>query len=249
MSVPAVAVENLVMQFGGVRAVDDVSLVVAEGERRVLLGPNGAGKTTLFNMIGGQLRPTRGSIRLFGRDATALSPHQRAHNGLARTFQITSLFAQMTVAENIHLAVQALSSSRYGMVRAAGDYRRIRERVGEILSEWRFAADRGAVVADLSYGEQRKLELAMAVANRPRLLLLDEPTSGLSATETESVVALIRGLPSDVTVIVVEHDMDVAFAVADRFTILNNGSLVMTGLAEEVRGNDEIQRIYFGEEG
>ncbi len=247
MSAQAVDVDNVVMQFGGLRAVDGVSLRVGVGERRVLLGPNGAGKTTLFNMIGGQLQPTSGAVRLFGRDVSKQNPYRRAHDGLARTFQITSLFPDMTVGENVHLAVRALSTSRFGMIRPAGAYPRIAERVADILAEWRFPAGADTRVSNLSYGEQRKLELAMAVANRPRILLLDEPTSGLSATETESVVGLIKGLPEDVTVIVVEHDMDVAFAVADLFTILHNGRLVTTGTAAEVQANEDIQRIYFGE--
>ncbi|MVA99002.1 ATP-binding cassette domain-containing protein [Nitratireductor sp. CAU 1489] len=247
MSAQAVDVDNVVMQFGGLRAVDGVSLRVGVGERRVLLGPNGAGKTTLFNMIGGQLQPTSGAVRLFGQDVSRQNPYRRAHDGLARTFQITSLFPDMTVGENLHLAVRALSASRFGMIRPASQYPRIAERVADVLAEWRFPAGADTLVSNLSYGDQRKLELAMAVANRPRILLLDEPTSGLSATETESVVGLIKGLPEDVTVIVVEHDMDVAFAVADLFTILHNGRLVTTGTAAEVQANEDIQRIYFGE--
>jgi branched-chain amino acid transport system ATP-binding protein len=247
LSQSAVTVDNVVMQFGGLRAVDGVSLDIPVGERHVLLGPNGAGKTTLFSMIGGQRRPTSGRVRLFGKDVTGLAPYQRAHDGLGRTFQITSLFHDMSVRENIHLAVRALSDTRFAMIRDALAYPELNERIRDILADWRFTAGEETIVGDLSYGDQRKLELAMAVANRPRLLLLDEPTSGLSATETENVVALIKGLPSDVTVVVVEHDMDVAFEVADRFTILHNGRLVMTGTAAEVRGNEEIQRIYFGE--
>lgn len=247
MSALAVAIDNVVMQFGGLRAVDGVSLEIPVGERHVLLGPNGAGKTTLFNMISGKLRPTSGRVSLFGQDVTNLAPHRRAHGGLSRTFQITSLFYDMTVEENVHLAVRALSGTRFGMIRDAYAYPAIQERVHQILRDWRFEAHKADRVGDLSYGDQRKLELAMAVANRPRILLLDEPTSGLSASETDNVVALIKELPADVTVLVVEHDMDVAFEVADRFTILHNGRLVMSGTAAEVQGNDEIQRIYFGE--
>ena len=247
MKQPAVRLEGMGMSFGGLRAVSDISIDIAVGERRVLLGPNGAGKTTLFNMIGGQLRPTSGKVRLFGEDVTALPPHRRAHKGLARTFQITSLFQDASVEENIHLAVRALSPSRYGMVGGASTRGPIWERVSTLLADWRFTPNRHTRVSDLSYGDQRKLELAMAVAGEPRVLLLDEPTSGLSAMETESVVTLIKELPADVTVIVVEHDMDVAFEVADRFTILQNGQMVLTGTAEEVRNNAEIRRIYFGE--
>lgn len=243
----AVQLEGIGISFGGLRAVSDFSIDIAVGERRVLLGPNGAGKSTVFNMIGGQLTPMNGTVRLFGEDVTALPPHRRAHKGLARTFQITSLFQDASVEENVHLAVRALSPTRYGMMRSAGAAGPIWERVRALLDDWRFTSDRRTRVCDLSYGDQRKLELAMAVAGEPRVLLLDEPTSGLSAMETENVVTLIKELPADVTVIVVEHDMDVAFEVADRFTILQNGQMILTGTAEEVRNNAEIRRIYFGE--
>ena len=247
MSAPAIVVENVVKQFGGLKAVNDVSLSIPVGERHVLLGPNGAGKTTLFNMIGGQQRPTSGRIQLLGRDVTRMSAHRRTHLGLGRTFQITSLFQDITVEENLQLAVMALSRSRFNMVRSVGAIAELRQRVDDLLSDWRFDADRNAPVRDLSYGDQRKLELAMAVANQPKVLLLDEPTSGLSASETESVVELIRGLPDSVTVLLVEHDMDVAFEVAERFTILHNGSLILSGTRDEVRNSKHIQEIYFGE--
>ncbi len=247
MTPAAVSIDGVVMQFGGLRAIDGVTLEIPIGQRRVLLGPNGAGKTTLFSTIGGQLRPTSGTIRLFGRDVTNDAPHRRAHQGLSRTFQITSLFQQASVAENVHLAVRAHSASRFQALKSAASYSEIWERVSTILADWRFLPNSNTLVRDLSYGDQRKLELAMAVANQPRILLLDEPTSGLSATETENVVKLIKGLAADVTVIIVEHDMDVAFEVADQFTILHNGRIVISGSAEEVKNNAEIQKIYFGE--
>jgi branched-chain amino acid transport system ATP-binding protein len=243
----ALRIEELAIAFGGVRAVDGVTLDIAAGERRVLLGPNGAGKTTLFNLIGGQLRPTHGRISLFGRDVTRLPPDRRAGAGLARTFQITNLFPHLTVEENIHLAVQGLSRHRLGMIRAAEGYRDTVERVETLLGDWRFASNRGALVRELSYGEQRKLEIAMALAHQPRLLLLDEPTAGLSAAETQNVVSVIGGLSRDITIVVVEHDMDVAFEIGDRFTILSNGRILAEGTAAEVRANAEIQAIYFGE--
>jgi branched-chain amino acid transport system ATP-binding protein len=240
-------VEDAVMNFGGVHAVDGVTLELAAGERRAMLGPNGAGKTTLFNLIGGQFRPTRGRIVLFREDVTHLAPFRRAHAGLARTFQITTLFLSLTVAENIHLAVQAFSPSRYALFRAAGAVKETVERVASLLSEWRFAGTQSAKVRDLSYGEQRKLEIAMALAHQPRLLLLDEPTAGLSTAETENVVALIRGLSRDVTVLVIEHDMDVAFEIGERFTILHQGRIIADGSAQVIRANAEVQSIYFGE--
>jgi len=247
MSSHAIQVENIVKQFGGLRAVDDVSLSVPVGERHVLLGPNGAGKTTLFSMIGGQQKPTSGRVTLLGRDATRLNAHQRTHLGLGRTFQITSLFQDITVEENLQLAVMAVSRSRFNMLRSVESFAGMMDRVDELLETWRFGADRRLPVKELSYGDQRKLELAMAVANQPKILLLDEPTSGLSTAETASVVELIRGLPRSVTVLLVEHDMDVAFEVADRFTILHNGKLIMSGTESEVRGSRHIQEIYFGD--
>ncbi|MDH7798888.1 MULTISPECIES: ABC transporter ATP-binding protein [unclassified Beijerinckia] len=248
MTSPALSVSALSIQFGGLRAVDNVTLEIAPGERLVMLGPNGAGKTTLFNMIGGQLTPTSGRIRLFDEDITALSPQQRARRGLARTFQITSLFPEMTVAENVRLAVSALATSGLAAFRDASADGPVHQRVSKILAEWRFSDQSEALVRDLAYGDQRKLEIAMAVAHEPRLLLLDEPTSGLSALETDNVVSLIQGLSRDVAVLVIEHDMDVAFQIADRFAILHNGRLFFSGSAAEVRDNKDIQQIYFGDE-
>ena len=243
----ALSVRHATINFGGVRAVTDITIELAVGERRVLLGPNGAGKTTLFNIIGGQIRPKQGSVSLFGRNVTHLPPFQRAHAGLARTFQITTLFPSLSVADNIYLAVQAGSAARYAMLRDADNVRDTVGRVETILAEWHFAAERSAAVRDLSYGEQRKLELAMALAGRPRLLLLDEPTAGLSTSETQNVVALVCGLGRDVTVLVIEHDMDVAFAIGERFTIMNQGSIVADGTAEDIRANAQVQSIYFGD--
>jgi branched-chain amino acid transport system ATP-binding protein len=243
----ALSVRGVAINFGGVHALKNVTLEVAVGERRVLMGPNGAGKTTLFNVIGGQLQPQRGSMIFFGRDMALLRPFQRAHLGLARTFQITTLLSSLSVEENIYLAVQAVNPVRYAMLRSADGVHDTINRVESLLDEWRFGPARSAIVRDLSYGEQRKLELTMALAQRPRLLLLDEPTAGLSTSETEHVVALVQGLSRDVTVIVVEHDMDVAFRIGESFTIMNEGGVVAEGTAESIRANPEIQSIYFGD--
>jgi branched-chain amino acid transport system ATP-binding protein len=243
----ALSLDQIAINFGGVQAVAGVSLDIAVGERRVLLGPNGAGKTTLFNMIGGQLRPKRGRVILFGRDITLLSPHERAHAGLTRTFQITSLFSSLSVEENIYLAVQGTSPDRYAMLRNADNVTGTTDRVGALLDQWHLTDDRHATVRDLSYGEQRKLEIAMALAHQPRLLLLDEPTAGLSTAETSNVVTLIKTLSREVTVLVIEHDMDVAFDIGERFTIMNHGRVVADGDADAIRNNAEIQSIYFGE--
>jgi branched-chain amino acid transport system ATP-binding protein len=243
----ALCVRDVAISFGGVHALRNVTLEVAVGERRVLMGPNGAGKTTLFNVIGGQLRPQRGSVLFFERDIVSLRPFQRAHLGLARTFQITTLLSDLSVEENIYLAVQAVDPVRYAMLRSAERVHDTINRVESLLEDWRFGPARAAIVRDLSYGEQRKLELTMALAQRPRLLLLDEPTAGLSTGETEHVVSLVQGLSRDVTVIVVEHDMDVAFRIGEFFTIMNEGSIVTEGTAAAIRANPQIQSIYFGD--
>jgi branched-chain amino acid transport system ATP-binding protein len=199
-------------------------------------------------MIGGQLCPTRGRISLFGRDVTGLTPHQRAHAGLSRTFQITSLFSNLTVEENLHLAVQAVLANRYSFWPGAQTAKAVDERTATIMSDWRFTGLRDTIVRDLSYGEQRKLEIAMALSHSPRLLLLDEPTSGLSAHETGSIVSLIKALGREVTILVIEHDMDVAFEIGDRFTIMNQGKVIADGDAASIRTNPEIQSIYFGDD-
>ena len=244
----ALEIQDVAVSFGGVHAVNGVSLELAQGERRVILGPNGAGKTTLFNMIGGQIQPDRGSIRMFGQELIPLTSYNRAHLGLARTFQVTTLFSSLTVEENIRLAIQAFSLSRYQILQPANAFDEIVDRVNASLAEWRFESERSVKVSDLSYGEQRKLEIAMALAHQPRLLLLDEPTAGLSTLETEKVVALIKTLSRDVTLVAIEHDMDVAFEIGERFTIMNQGQVLVEGPADVIRNNPEIQAIYFGED-
>jgi branched-chain amino acid transport system ATP-binding protein len=243
----ALCVENACLRFGGIAAVADVNIELSVGERRVLLGPNGAGKTTLFNIIGGQLRPQQGRTLMFGRDVTHLAPYQRARAGLSRTFQITTLFANLSVEENIYLAVQACSPVRYAILRDGERVGTTVTRVNELLAQWHFAGERSTLVRDLSYGEQRKLELAMALTGNPRLLLLDEPAAGLSGTETENFVGLIQGLSREVTVLVIEHDMDVAFEIGERFTVMDRGRVVVEGSKQEIRGDPQIQAIYFGD--
>jgi branched-chain amino acid transport system ATP-binding protein len=243
----ALELHNIAMNFGGVNAVSGVTVSVGEGERRVMLGPNGAGKSTLFNMIGGQLQPKQGRIALFGRDVTRLNASSRAHAGIARTFQITSLFSRLTVEENVYLAVQGTSPNRYTLLWPASGIAATTRYVEQVLAEWRLGDTRNALVCDLSYGDQRKLEIVMALARQPRLLLLDEPTAGLSTKETENVVTLLKKLSRDVTVLLIEHDMDVAFELGEYFTIMNRGRVIAEGDAAAIRNNSEIQSIYFGE--
>jgi branched-chain amino acid transport system ATP-binding protein len=242
----ALEVKDLSKRFGGVDAVVGVSLAVEAGERRVLIGPNGAGKTTLFHCIAGTQLPSSGTVRLFAGDITGLPPYARARAGLARTFQITNLFAHLTVLENMLLAVAA--TQRLGLIRPMRAYRPLFERAARLLADWGLAEGSSRQVRHLSYGEQRQLELALALAGSSKLLLLDEPTAGLSAAETARVVAMVRSLPRDITVLMIEHDMDVAFELADRITVMHQGRIVAEGNREAIRANPQVAEIYLGVE-
>jgi branched-chain amino acid transport system ATP-binding protein len=244
--VSALAVGRLVRDFGGLRALDEVTLEAAEGERLVILGPNGAGKTTLFNLVTGLLRPTAGHIQLFGRDVTRLAAHRRARLGLGRTFQITTLFPRLTVLDAVLLAVQGADPVRFTLHRPRSAFPRLRERAEALLAEWGLG-DRGAMTTrDLSYGEQRQVELILALAARPRVLLLDEPTAGLAPAETAAVVAMVQRFPRDVTILLIEHDMDVALGLADRVAVLHQGQLLAQGSADEIRRDARVTEIYLG---
>jgi branched-chain amino acid transport system ATP-binding protein len=244
---PLVA-EHVSIQFGGLKAVHDVSFSMQPGERRALIGPNGAGKTTLFNLVAGQLTPSSGRILLFGQDVTRLPPFRRAALGLARTFQITNLFKHLTVAENLNLAVQALQPSKYAMHRPLISYAEVTTRTERLLKQWRLWDRRDELTRNLSYGDQRELEILMALAGQPRLLLLDEPTAGLSAAETRLVEGIVRALPRDITILLIEHDLDIAFELADRVTVLHFGQILVDGLPAEVRGDARVDEIYIGSE-
>lgn len=243
---PALELEELKKAFGGLLAVAGVSLRVERGERLVLIGPNGAGKTTLFNLITGDHRPTAGRVRMFGHDVTRWPPYRRAAHGLARTFQITSLFPRLTVAENVLIAVQGLRRSKYRPFGSPWASDAIRARVDQVLRTAGLGDLAGHVVASLSYGDQRRLEVALALASRPRLLLLDEPMAGLSPADRPAVAALIRALPQEITVIVIEHDIDIAFQLAERVVVLHQGVLVAEGTPEQIRANATVQSIYLG---
>ena len=242
----ALEVRGLYKRFGGVEAVSGVSVSVEPGERRVLIGPNGAGKTTLFHSIAGTHLPSAGTVKLFRRDITRLAPHARARAGLARTFQITNLFPNLTVLENVLLAVAAAANLGPALIKPMTAYRPLYERAERLLVEWGLAERRVRQVRHLSYGEQRQLELALALAAAPKLLLLDEPTAGLSAAETSRVVAMIRNLPRDMTLLMIEHDMDVAFELADRISVLHQGRLVAEGDRHAIKAHPEVADIYLG---
>ena len=242
----ALSLSDVSREFGGLRAVDGVSLEVRPGERRALIGPNGAGKTTLFSIISGEQAPSAGRISLFGRDVTRLAPYRRAALGLARTYQITNLFPKLTVQANCVLAAQALRPVKYHLHRALERYGALFARAREVLEAVGLAAKADAVVRSLSHGEQRQLEIALALAGAPKLLLLDEPTAGLSPAESQMMTALLKRLDPAITLLVIEHDMDVAFALADRITVLHYGRVVADGRADEVRASPLVQEIYLG---
>ncbi len=242
----ALEIQALSKNFGGLRAIHDISLDVEAGERRAIIGPNGAGKTTLFHLISGFLFPSSGSISLFGRDVTRLQAHQRAGLGMARTFQVTNLFQKLTLFDNIELGVQAIHSGRFCFYRPMTSFRQITGQTERLLKEWDLWEKRNLLLKNLSYGEQRQIEVILALATQPKLLLLDEPTAGLSPAETIQVTSIIKNLPREITTILIEHDMDVAFEIADKITVLHFGSILAQGLLEEIKGNPKVTEIYLG---
>jgi branched-chain amino acid transport system ATP-binding protein len=244
--VSALDISRLTHAFGGLRALDDVSLETQPGERLVILGPNGAGKTTLFNAITGLLRPASGRIRLHGEDVMGLAPHARAQRGLGRTFQITTLFPGLTVLDSVLLAVQGRDRARFALLRPQAAFPHLHERALALLAEWDLGDRRDMPTRLLSYGEQRQVELILALAARPRVLLLDEPTAGLSPAETAAVAATIRRFPRDLTLLFIEHDMDVALDLADRVVVLHQGRVLAAGSPEEIRRDPRVAETYLG---
>ena len=242
----AIETKLLSKSFGGLQALLTVSLEIEEGERWAIIGPNGAGKTTLFNLISGFLFPTSGQIYLFGREVTNLPAHQRAALGLARTFQVTNLFKKLTIFENILLGVQAMKRARFCFYRPVKNYREIMPETEKLLKEWNLWEKKDVLVKNLSYGEQRQIEVIMALATRPRLLLLDEPTAGLSPAETALMVPIIKNLSREITTILIEHDMDVAFEIAEKITVLHFGTILAEGPLEQIKRNPKVTEVYLG---
>lgn len=242
----ALALDGVSRHFGGLKAVDGVSLVVQPGERHALIGPNGAGKTTLFNLISGEFPPTSGRVELFGTDVTRLPAYKRAALGIARTFQITKLFPTLTVRENVLVACTALDRRRLVMHRTVASFADLRDAADRLLDSFGLSSLASEVAKNLSYGDQRKLEVALSMAGRPRLLLLDEPMAGLSAGESRSMHDLIEKLDRSIAVLLIEHDMDVAFAFAERVTVLHHGRVMTEGSRDEVSANRTVQEIYLG---
>jgi branched-chain amino acid transport system ATP-binding protein len=239
--------KHISKHFGGVQVLSDISLNVEAGERRVLLGPNGAGKTTLFNVISGLLTPSNGNIILFGKDATALSPHRRAAMGMGRTFQITNLFLNLTIEENLLLSLKAVDDGKRFCLMPLRSDKRLRSRADSLLEQSGLQERRYIAVRNLSYGEQRQVEVMMALAQRPSLLLLDEFTSGLSAAEIITVTRVLKSLPREITLLLIEHDMDVAFELGEFFTVLHMGTVFAEGSLEQIKSNKKVQEIYLGE--
>jgi branched-chain amino acid transport system ATP-binding protein len=246
MMEPALRLDGVSRAFGGLQAVDGVALTVRAGERRALIGPNGAGKTTLFNLISGVMPVSAGRIALFGRDVTGTPPHHRAALGLARTFQITNLFPDLSVQENCLLAVQALSPVRFSMLRPVSAYPALLDRARATLERLELEGLAGAVVRNLSHGEQRQLEIALALAGQPRVLLLDEPTAGLSPAESRLMAGLLRRLDPAITVLMIEHDMDIALELSEMVTVLHYGRVIADGPREQVKADPQVKEIYLG---
>jgi branched-chain amino acid transport system ATP-binding protein len=244
----ALAVDNVTKSFGGVAALTGVSLTIGEGERRVLLGPNGAGKTTLFHTISGNLMPSSGRIAFFGHDITWLRPDRRARMGLARTFQITNLFPRLAVLDSVLLALDGAHGKSIRLFQPMSARRALVDEAHRLLDQWGLADIGSRLVRNLSYGEQRQLELVLALAAKPRVLLLDEPTAGLSPAETNRVVAMVHELPRDMTILMIEHDMDVAFELADRIAVMHQGRLIAEGDEAAIRANRQVSEIYLGTE-
>lgn len=240
----ALSCTGISVRFEGLRALEDVTINLEPGERRAIIGTNGAGKTTLFNVVNGQQKVQGGTVSLFGQDITQLPPHRRAALGLARTFQITNLFPMLTVFESMVIAVQALHKSHFVFYRRINASREVLSRSRELLQHWQLWPVRDELVANLSYGVQRQLEIVLALASNPKLLLLDEPMAGLSASETHLATDIIRSLDRSVTVLLIEHDLAAVFRIADSITAMDRGQIVAEGTPDEIRGQSKLQSIY-----
>jgi branched-chain amino acid transport system ATP-binding protein len=238
--------ERLCRSFGSLVVTSDVSLTVEAGERHVIIGPNGAGKTSLINQIGGQLQPSGGRILLEDTDITGWPPDRICRHGIARTFQRNNLFVNLSVMENLRLAVDARRGNPLNFFSPVGRFRPLVERADELMKRVHLDGGGARAVRSLSYGEQRQLEIGIALGGEPKLLLLDEPTSGMSPAETSRMINLIGSLPRTLAILMIEHDMDVVFSVADRITVLCYGEILATGTPAEIRANSRVREVYLG---
>jgi branched-chain amino acid transport system ATP-binding protein len=241
-------IEDLSKRFGGVVASDAIALAVPQGELHAIIGPNGAGKTTLISQLAGEIAPDAGRIRFAGRDITGLPIFRRSQLGLARSFQITSLFLDFTVLDNVALAVQAHAGHSFRFWRDARSQPELRTPARAALARVGLAARADVIVSKLSHGEHRQLEIAMALATTPRMLLLDEPMAGMGPDESARMVKALRELKRELTILLIEHDMEAVFALADRITVLVYGRIIASGTPEAIRANAEVRQAYLGEQ-
>lgn len=247
MSQAVLEIRDLVKSFGGVKASDKISLTVVPNEIHAIIGPNGAGKTTLVSQLSGSLRPDAGKVIFNGRDITSLPTYKRSAIGLARSFQITSLIMSMSVLDNVALGVQARDGHSFKFWRPARTITRLRDRAMEILHQINLVEKADNTVSALSHGERRQVEIAVALAGDPTLLLLDEPMAGMGASESAQMVEILKKMKGDKTIVLIEHDMDAVFALADRVSVLVYGRIIATGTPDEIRRNADVRRAYLGE--
>ncbi len=241
----ALALAGVTRTFGALRAVDDVSLTVAAGEKHAIIGANGAGKTTLFNTITGDFPPTGGQIHFFDEDITELPPYERIRKGLRRTYQSSLLFRELSVRDNLFLAVRGVASGRFSFARPRARHPS-RAATNDLLERSRLSNVADELVASLSHGQQRQLEIGMALAGAPRLILFDEPAAGLSPAERRELVALLRSLPTHMSFVLIEHDLDIALRVVDRVTVMHGGRVLKSGTPSEIENDAQVQEIYMG---
>jgi branched-chain amino acid transport system ATP-binding protein len=246
MAQPVLQLRQLGKSFGGLTAVSDVTLELLPGDRQAVIGPNGAGKTTLFNLITGIFPASSGQVLLFGRDVTGWQSHHRTAMGMARTFQITSLFPKLSVLDNVLLAVGGLRRTKFVMWRTLASYRDMQDKARRLLEAAGYWERRDAEVRSLSHGEQRQIEIVLGLASEPKLLLLDEPCAGLSTGESREMAAFLKRLDPALAILLIEHDMDVVFDVVERISVLHFGQVVEQGNAAAIRASQRVQEIYLG---
>ncbi len=247
MTDPLLRIDGLSKRFGGVIASDNIMLDVAPAELHAIIGPNGAGKTTLISQLMGELKPDSGQVAFDGEDITALPTWQRGMRGLARSFQITSLFLNFTALDNVALAVQAQAGHSFHFWRRARSMPELREPARAALARVGLAGRENVIVSNMSHGEHRQIEIAMALAMKPRMLLLDEPMAGMGPEESAKLVRTLRELKKELTILLIEHDMEAVFALADRISVLVYGRVIASGAPEEIRNNAEVKKAYLGE--
>ncbi len=245
---PVLELSGLSKSFGGLHAVRDVTLEIRPGDRKAIIGPNGAGKTTLFNVITGIYTATSGTVKLFGQDVTAWPSHKRTALGMARTFQVTSLFPKLTVLDNVLLAIKGLRPTKYVMWRPLSSYGEVYDKAHYLLEQAQFLDRKDVEVRNLSHGEQRQLEIVLGLASDPKILLLDEPAAGLSSGESTEMAEFLMRLDPTLAILLIEHDMDVVFDVAEQISVLHFGEILETGTPEQIHSSPRVQEIYLGTE-